>query len=147
MTGWICNTSRDSIQKGTHIKPGPNCMLIQISDPPGNHPKPKYQFSEVHQFDFLDIEHDGMTNFGDGEMVDASEFAITQEQADQLVDLLQHALKNNMNVLVHCHAGICRSGAVCEVGVMLGFVDTGARRQPNILVKTRMMKRLGWTYE
>jgi hypothetical protein len=71
----------------------------------------------------------------------------SQAQADELVRLLQHAKDNRMNVVVHCFAGICRSGAVCEVGVMLGFRDTGRFRQPNLLVKHRMMKALGWTYD
>jgi hypothetical protein len=70
----------------------------------------------------------------------------SQEQADELVRLLQHALENKMNVVVHCFAGICRSGAVCELGVMMGFEDTGRFRSPNLLVKHRMMKALGWTY-
>jgi hypothetical protein len=52
-----------------------------------------------------------------------------------------------MNVVVHCFAGICRSGAVCEVGVMMGFNDTGRFRAPNLLVKHRMMRALGWTYD
>ena len=52
-----------------------------------------------------------------------------------------------MNVIVHCHAGVCRSGAVCEVGVILGFEDTDAFRSPNLLVKHRMMKHLGLTYD
>jgi hypothetical protein len=51
-----------------------------------------------------------------------------------------------MNVVVHCFAGICRSGAVCEGGVMMGFNDTERYRSPNLLVKHRMMKVLGWTY-
>ena len=71
----------------------------------------------------------------------------SQEQADELVRLLQHAKDNNMNVIVHCHAGVCRSGAVCEVGVMMGFKDTEAFRSPNLLVKHRMMKKLGWSYD
>jgi Tat protein secretion system quality control protein TatD with DNase activity len=71
----------------------------------------------------------------------------SQAQADELVRLLRHALDNQMNVVVHCFAGICRSGAVCEVGVMMGFQDTGRFRSPNLLVKHQMMKALGWTYD
>ena len=52
-----------------------------------------------------------------------------------------------MNVVVHCHAGVCRSGAVAEVGVMLGFDDSESFRSPNLLVKHKMMKVLGWTYD
>jgi predicted protein tyrosine phosphatase len=71
----------------------------------------------------------------------------SQEQANELVRLLQYALENRMNVVVHCTAGICRSGAVTEVGIMLGFNDTEKFRSPNLLVKHRMMKALGWTYD
>ena len=71
----------------------------------------------------------------------------SQEQANELVRLLQHALENRMNVVVHCYAGVCRSGAVCELGVMMGFEDTGRFRSPNLCVKHRMMKALGWTYD
>jgi hypothetical protein len=51
-----------------------------------------------------------------------------------------------MDVVVHCHAGVCRSGAVCEVGVMMGFQDTYVFRAPNLLVKHGMMRTLGMLY-
>lgn len=139
MTPWIQNVARSDIVRGLHIEPGPNAMLIQISDPPGNHPTPKYQFREVHQFDFLDVEID--------DEVLEEEMRCSQEQANELARLLKHALDNRMNVIVHCHAGVCRSGAVCEVGVMMGFRDTEVFRSPNLLVKHRMMKALGWLYD
>ena len=144
---WIQNVALIDVKSAHHFDPGPNSMLIQICDPPGDFPTPKYPFKEVHQFDFLDIEADGLTNNGDGQWTDMSEFAITDQQAQQLADLLQHALQNRMNVVVHCHAGVCRSGAVCEVGVMLGFRDTEVFRCPNLLVKHKIMKALGWTYD
>ena len=127
------------IKKGFHIDPGINSMLIQICDPPGDFPTPKYQFREVHQFQFLDVE--------EKDEVLVEEMRCSQEQANELVRLLQHAQAERMNVIVHCHAGVCRSGAVCEVGVMMGFDDTEAFRSPNLLVKHRMMKALGWTYD
>ena len=52
-----------------------------------------------------------------------------------------------MNVIVHCTAGICRSGAVTEIGVQMGFDDVGRYRQPNLLVKHKMSKVLGWVYD
>jgi len=100
---------------------------------------PAHKFKEIHNFEFLDIEE---KDFALDEAMRCS-----QEQANELVRLLQRALENRMNVVVHCYAGICRSGAVCEVGVMLGFQDTGRFRSPNLLVKHRMMKALGWTYD
>ena len=52
-----------------------------------------------------------------------------------------------MNVVVHCTAGICRSGAVVEVATMMGFADCDNFRQPNLRVKHKMMKVLGLTYD
>jgi predicted protein tyrosine phosphatase len=136
---WIQNIALSDVKRGLHIAPGDNAMLIQICDPPGDFPQPLYQFREVHQFQFLDVERND-------EVLD-EEMRCSQEQADELVRLLQHAQANNMNVIVHCHAGVCRSGAVCEVGVMMGFQDTEAFRSPNLLVKHRMMSALGWLYD
>ena len=114
-------------------------MLISIVDPASQRPEAKHEFKERHNFEFLDIE---INDFALEEAMRCS-----QEQADELVRLLQHALANRMNVVVHCHAGICRSGAVCEIGVMMGFNDCERFRMPNLLVKHRMMKALGWTYD
>lgn len=145
---WIENVAAADIPMRFHHDAGDNSMLIQIMDPcPSWWPEPRHQFKEVHKFEFLDIEEDGLTNNGDGTWTDMSEFAITQEQADELVRLLQHAWDHKMNVVVHCFAGICRSGAVCEIGVMMGFNDTERFRLPNLLVKHKMMKALGWTYD
>jgi predicted protein tyrosine phosphatase len=136
---WIQNVALSDIKRGVHINLGENAMLIQIVDPPGDFPTPKYTFKEVHQFQFLDIEEN---DFALDEAMRCS-----HEQAAELVRLLQHAMANRMNVIVHCHAGVCRSGAVCEVGVMMGFDDTEVFRSPNLLVKHRMMRHLGWTYD
>jgi predicted protein tyrosine phosphatase len=135
---WIQNVALADISKRHHIEAGENSMLIQIVDPAMEFPVPKHQFKEVHQFEFLDLEVNDP--WGD-------EFKITDEQAQQLVTLLKDALARSMNVVVHCVAGVCRSGAVCEVGVMMGFNDTEAFRSPNLMVKHKMMQVLGWTYD
>jgi len=135
---WIENVAAVDIPKGFHHAAGPNSMLISICDPAGWRPEAKHKFKERHDFEFLDAEAaDGFPE----------ETKCSQEQANELVRLLQHALANRMNVVVHCTAGICRSGAVVEVGVMMGFTDTERFRSPNLLVKHRMMKALGWTYD
>ena len=72
---------------------------------------------------------------------------ITDEQAKSLVLILKQALLNRSNVIVHCIAGVCRSGAVTEVGIMMGFDDTEDYRSPNLLVKHKMMDVLGLTYD
>lgn len=140
---WIENVAADDIPKGWHHDAGPNSMLIQIMDPDTTWwPKPKHNFKEVHRFAFLDIEEDGLTNNGDGSWTDMSELAITQKQADEIVRLLKHALHKRMNVVVHCFAGVCRSGAVAEVGTLMSFDDCGNFRIPNTLVKQKMLSAL-----
>ena len=64
-----------------------------------------------------------------------------------IANLLQYALSNRMNVVVHCHAGVCRSGAVAEVGITMGFHDTGVFRAPNLMVKHKLLNALGMTYD
>lgn len=138
MTRWIENIAASDVSTGFHYDCGPNAMLISITDPAGWKPLPKHNFKEVHEFEFLDAEdEDGFPD----------ECKISDEQAEQLVALLNRALDNSMNVVVHCFAGICRSGAVVEVATMMGFTPTDRFRQPNLRVKHKMMKVLGLTYD
>lgn len=137
MSRIIENVSRDDIRRGDHTDPGPNSMLIQISDPAQGFPTPKHQFKSVHQFEFLDADDDTMF---------PEEALISDEQATELVNLLESAHALEMNVIVHCHAGICRSGAVTEVASMMGFTPTNRLRLPNVRVKYKMMRVLGLTY-
>lgn len=136
---WIQNVSFADVMKGHHIEAGENSMLIQIVDPDSDFPVPLKTFKETHRFRFLDVEKN--------DPVKEESDRCSEEQAAELVRLLQHALDHRMNVVVHCHAGVCRSGAVAEVGVMLGFNDAESFRSPNLLVKHLMMKTLGWTYD
>lgn len=135
---WIENVSKSDIALGHHSDLGANTWLIQIADPASGFPTPKYPFAMVSQFEFLDAEDsDGFPD----------ETKISDAQARQLVNILQQAHAMDMNVMVHCHAGICRSGAVTEVGTLIGFTATERFRMPNLRVKHRMMKVLGLTYD
>ena len=137
---FIENVAAADIPIRFHHDAGENSMLIQIMDTGTSWwPTPVHKFKEIHRFEFLDVE--------EKDHVNDEVMKISDEQAKQLVALLQHALDNKMNVVVHCYAGVCRSGAVCEVGVMMGFNDCERYRQPNLLVKHKMMKVLNWTYE
>ena len=133
---WIENVAAIDVTKSHHHAAGENSMLISITDPAGWPPEAMHKFKERHNFEFLDAD-DGFPE----------ECLVSDAQAQEIVRLLQHAMKNRMNVVVHCTAGLCRSGAVAEVGVMMGFGDTERTRIPNIRVKHRMMKALGWTYD
>lgn len=137
---FIENVSKADVRHGHHINAGTNAMLIRIQDPATEFGKIYHteMFKEVYEFEFLDAEDDD--GFED-------EVKISDAQAAELVRLLQRAQENHMNVVVHCHAGICRSGAVVEVASMMGFTPTDRLRIPNMRVKHKMMRVLGWTYE
>lgn len=127
---WIANVSLSDIIRGHHYDPGSNSMLISIVDPDMESPTPLYPFEEVHRFRFLDIEEPDHP------------LAITTQDANKIAQLLKRALDKRMNVVVHCVAGVCRSGAVAEVGVILGFDDTETFRSPNLLVKKALLRAL-----
>ena len=131
---WIENVSLEHIKQGIHYDAGVNSMLIQIVDPGTEFPTPKYEFKTVRQYRFLDVENEGMFT---------CEHAITDIDAANIAADLLHARDNSMNVIVHCHAGLCRSGAVAEVGVILGFQDTEKLRIPNLMVKSKLLEQLG----
>jgi protein tyrosine phosphatase len=52
-----------------------------------------------------------------------------------LAKILLEAKRDRSNVIVHCHAGVCRSGAVAQAGIDIGFQDTEVFRSPNLRVK------------
>ena len=147
---FIENVSRDDIIKGNHSDSS-NAILIQISDPGVGHPFPKKKFKEVYQLKFLDADESDVTN----DTWESSvlykcgyEDLITPTQAEYLCKILTSAIDDKHDVIVHCHAGVCRSGAVVEVGAILGFEPTNRKhRIPNMMVKRRMMQYLGLTYD
>ncbi len=133
MNCFIENASRFDVSTAMHADAGENSMLIQISGYDEDHPVPLKKFKEVHQFQFEDIESEDDPRF----------VAISDEQAHEIANLLRRAKENNMNVIVHCHAGLCRSGAVVECGIFIGFNPPDRIRLPNTLVKKKIMKALG----
>lgn len=135
---FIQNISFPAIKSGNHFDGGERAVLIQIIDPAVEYPTPRVKFDQVYQFSFLDID--------ENEKSSLKEFAITQDQAQSISEILTKALEEQRNVIVHCHAGLCRSGAVAEVGIMLGFRDTKSERIPNMLVKKLLIQwlRLGY---
>ena len=133
---FIVNIPMIAVMTGSH-QHSDNCVLISITDIDHKDVTPALLFKNIHRFKFMDVMKDSPT----------AHEGITDQQATQIVDILKESLESGTDVVVHCHAGLCRSGAVAEVGVMMGFSDTCATRQPNSFVKWRLMKVLGWTYD
>ena len=79
----------------------------------------------THHFVFADANED-------------DEQAISSQQANELVHILQSAFAQQQDVLVHCVAGVSRSGAVAQFAIdYLGFSDGNSStdwRLPNAAV-------------
>jgi predicted protein tyrosine phosphatase len=117
----IQNVSRIDIRTGEHLFTGRD-ILIQISDPPADPPTPLLAFHAVHPFWFDDIETEEGTHCEQG---------ITPEQAAEIASILRNALIEGRNVIVHCNAGLSRSGAVAQAGEAIGFASGGRNQSPN----------------
>lgn len=130
MTTWIQNVSMADVRRGDHSNPGINATLIQIVDPDMEFPVPDFDFGEsnIYQFKFLDIEEVGPNS-------------IKQEDAERIIQILHTSLDEGRNVVVHCVAGVSRSAAIVEIGILMGFRDAGEYRCPNKLV-LRMLSEL-----
>ena len=111
-----------------------NAIYIQITDPCCAFDPARNSFREIHRFEFLDDEYEG----------DGHEFSITDEQAEELANILRRANDEQRHVIVSCHAGLCRSGAVTEImSRTFGYEPGPSVRSPNQLVVKKVMRALG----
>jgi predicted protein tyrosine phosphatase len=131
---FIQNASYSAICCGDHWYRDENALLIQITQPEDDFPRPHYRFNKVVQFRFNDVDCSPDDEVRCG--------AIKDQQAKDIVDALREAYDNKMDVIVHCSAGLCRSGAVVEGGIALGFEDTKKFRLPNLLVKRKLLREI-----
>lgn len=132
---WIGNYSKTAVHEGLHFANNENnSVLIQISDCDSYPLEPARKFTEIHRFWFDDVEDETNVN------------CVKDEQIHKIAEILTKAYEKNQDVVVNCHAGLCRSGAIAEVGVMLGFKDAETKRIPNLLVKNKLTEYLGLSF-
>lgn len=134
---WIEHVSLNAIETGWHTEPH-NCILIQIVDHDMEFPTPKYssKFKEIYTFKFLDLEYKDPL---------PDELKISEVQAAEIARILNLAYFFHYNIIVHCVAGVCRSGAVAEAAESIGYTIKNSGRSlrlPNLMVKHRIMKEL-----
>lgn len=143
----ILNVSRDNFNNGRYKFPRNGAIAIRITDPAwelkpmrdvmydkNGIAKGFTEFSDVFDYEFLDA--DPITQ------PDLKEFCFTIEQAEEIYQILVNALKSDTDIVVHCTAGLCRSGAIVEAAVMLGFTDPFVVRQPNAHVKSLLVRQM-----
>lgn len=124
---WIKNIPRRYVEQMTSVEP--NTVLISINDPGQFPAETQAHFVDRLTLHFLDLEED-------------HEFAITPDQANEVAHFLCKSYSAGYNVLVHCNAGVCRSGAVAQCGAAIGYELEAEQMSPNLLVKRLVMKEL-----
>jgi predicted protein tyrosine phosphatase len=130
---FIQNVSLDAVKDGDHKDPTTNSMLISIVDPDKYAPETPYKFREVHRFKFLDVD----PRVSDRRF--REDWMVSDEDGVGIVAALQRASDQNMNVIVHCHAGLYRSGAVVQFALdHMRFKSTSALRRCNGYVYEKM---------
>lgn len=107
-----------------------NCDYIQIVD------------YDMESYPVLGHDRKLVVNFFDTESGDG---VITSEQAMEIVLFLLDSFNRGKSVVVSCIAGVCRSGAVAQVGEIIGF-DYDSKKQriiaPNLMVKNKLREML-----
>lgn len=130
---FILNVSYMDFKLGNHRDPGENSIAIQILsksqcdfeyNKKTEWPVSPFSFKEVHRFN-IDDNHE--------------EDCIDDIDVEKIVGLLKRAKDNNMNVVVHCAAGVCRSGAVCCAGKILGFEYNPDYNSPNQVIMGKLV--------
>ena len=123
----IVNANRQEISNGSTLGLDPDrTIVIQIVDPASFFPQASAFVSQIRlQFDDVEEEEDQ---------------AIQPWQAEIILNTLRAARAADLNVVVHCHAGLCRSGAVVEFALRhLDFqLHQNRERIPNQLVLRRL---------
>ena len=115
----LTNVSASDFATGNFPNPGPGAIAIQITDPCAAPPATPHPFAERHHFEFCDVETDTEP---------CGEFAITEDQAASIARILHTAQSRGVNVIVHCHQGIYRSGAIATAGQPAGRVNLRVHR-------------------
>ena len=129
---FIENISLNDVLVGEHyLDTERGTVLIRIQDVCTNFRPSGFGHLCVteHHFNFEDIEED-------------TPGAINDEQARLIAHILLNAWRKGQSVICACMAGLCRSGAVAEAGMAIGFNDTGRTRIPNLRVKNLVMRHL-----
>lgn len=93
-------------------------------------PTTENYWGSVHTFEFLDLEEEHPQS-------------ITLEQAQALYNAIKQARDSKCHIVVHCFAGVCRSGAVVNFATKhMGYLEVdGVHRSTNSRVE-RLLEQI-----
>lgn len=129
---WIANVGESHAEM---YEPDDNTVVISITEP--NRKARLNGFKDMLRLEFQDYDHNR------NHPEDAVLF--TPTLAARIVRFARKHRDNESNILIHCAAGISRSGAVAEalLEAFPEYEDKGLKRYPNNMVKTMMKRALG----
>lgn len=129
---WIANVGEAHAEMFT---PDDNTVVISITEP-----KRKARLSGFK--DMLRLE---FQDYDSSRKHPEDAVLFTPTLAARIVRFARKHRDNNSNILVHCAAGISRSGAVAEalLEAFPEYEDKGWPRFPNGMVKSMMKRALG----
>lgn len=138
---WILNAGEGWAEK---YEPEPNTVIVSITEPvhPGNQLKRqeparlKPGYVDILRMEFHDMDP-GRMEIPKGYVI------FTQQQSSQLARFLRK--HRGKNIVVHCAAGVSRSGAVVEAALEAfpEYEDKGWQRHPNTHIKNMLKRSLG----
>lgn len=118
---YIANLSKDDIENNP-IFPPENTVLISITDNccQANIIN-KNQWKDIFRFQFEDVEKEEVMHLlNENKPLPIWARYISIQQAKEIAKILIDNL-NKSNIIINCHAGVSRSGAVTEVGLKIGY--------------------------
>lgn len=116
----IANLSLEIIESG-YIPPDKNTILISITDIGYNANIKETNYVDIHRFQFEDIEQEEVdAKFEQNDLIPNWATIISDKQAYKIYEILLNNLFKN-NIIVHCSAGVSRSGAVTEAALKIGY--------------------------
>lgn len=103
----LCHISRAQAIKLLKNDMLENTLLISISDT-------ETEYKEIQQlFNSLNIKNNILVQLKFLDTIELDNYK--DEYTEQIFNSVEHAIKNNMDIIVHCWAGISRSGAIAKI--------------------------------
>lgn len=129
---WIANIGHAAAEQW---EPDGNTVCISITEPGIKARLPK----------FVDMIRENFQDYDSAKAHPENAVLFSGTQAARIARFARKHRENNRNILVHCAAGISRSGAVADALLQAfpEYEDKGWPRHPNGHVKSLMKRALG----
>lgn len=149
---YAINTSIENIEEGIMFPLNSKTILISIVDYNSNPAKiPNInKYKNIFRFYFADITQEEMDFLGKYNELSDWAKGINQNISKRIAKLLILAKKHKLDVIIHCSAGVSRSGAIAEILIqVLGYKESKLSniRSINKTVFLMILKNLKINYK